>query len=396
MNTYKAINNILVSFIHDKPPILPENLDYNKLYELSKAHNIDGIVGYVSDKYNCFEDSPIKQKLSLSYINALTINTNKTYLFDVLSKQLAKKNIDVITFKGYCVKKLYPVPELRAFSDVDILIKESDRQRVHDNMLNSDFKCEVDYGNVYNYRKGIEYYEFHTTLISEDVLESEKLYDYFYSAFEHVKKASGNVKEFEDEFHLIYLISHIAKHIYYGGAGIRMYLDIALFVKEKSETFDFDHFLNTTKQLEFDKFACTVIKASCEWFSVNIPAVIDNAVSIDNETMTALYSFTLDKGIFGNTMSSSGEATVQLMKKKGSKHPKLASAISLVFPSMNTMKLKYAYLNKAPFLLPFAWIHRFFSNLGKIKSRKQKLHDIIATDNNNVSKHQTLLKNIGL
>ncbi len=396
MNTYKVINNILVSFIYDKPPVLPENIDHNRLYELSKAHSIDGIVGFISDKYKCFKNLPIEQNFSLSYINAITVNTNKTHLFDVLSKQLAENNIDVITFKGYSVKKLYPVPELRAFSDIDILIKESDRQRVHEIMLSKGYKCEVDYGNVYNYRKGIEYYEFHTSLISEDVLESEKLYEYFSNAFEHTKKTSTNTMEFDDDFHLIYLISHIAKHIYYGGAGIRMYLDIALFVKEKSKSFDFSSFLLTTKELKIDKFACTVIKAACEWFSIDIPAIIDDTADISDETLSALYNFTLDKGIFGNTMSSSGEATVHLMKKKGSKHPKLASVLSVAFPSLKTMKLKYTYLNKAPFLLPLAWVHRFFSNAGKIKSRKQKLQDIITTDNSSINKHQILLERIGL
>ena len=30
----------------------------------------------------------------------------------------------------------------------------------------------------------------------------------------------------------------------------------------------------------------------------------------------------------------------------------------IVFPSLKNMKSKYTYLNKFPFLLPFAWIHR--------------------------------------
>ncbi len=394
-NTYKAIQILLKSFIYSEPPILPEKVDYNKLYSIAKVQRIDGILGFVLSNYNLINDQIIAQQFLNSYISSITVNTNMTHRFEKLAQHLTQNDIDVTVFKGYSVRKLYPVPELRSFSDVDILIKECDRKKAHSLMIDLGFDCVVDYGSVYNYKKGIEYYEFHTSLISTDILDSESITGYLNEAFEHSSKIDLGICEFDDEFHLIYLISHIAKHIHCGGAGIRMYLDIALFVKNKKD-FDYIHFLKTAEKLGIDKFSCTVINAACSWFSINIPLYVKNKHHVDTKTLEALYSFTIDKGIFGNAMESSGEATVQLMKKKGSKHPKFDALLFIAFPPLKTMKLKHKYLDKAPFLLPFAWLQRAFSNITKIKTKNKNLHDIISTDEAVINKHQSLLKDIGL
>lgn len=395
LSTYEAILILLKSFIQNEPPVLPDQPDFKELYSVSKEQHIDGILGFIISNYNLVPDQTIAQKFLDSYISSLTINTNQTLKFEKLAKHLVQNNIALTVFKGYCVRKIYPIPELRSFSDVDILIKEHDRKKSHTLMLDSGFKCNVEYGNVYNYKKGIEYYELHTSLLGSDILEEKNINNYLNTAWEHTVKTGNGIYEFEDEFHLIYLIAHIAKHIYYGGAGIRMYLDIALFVNNKP-SFDYYHFIKTAEELGIGKFSCTVIKAACSWFSIDVPSYIKDKHEIDSETLYNLYLFTIDKGIYGNAMSSSGEATVQLMKKQGSKHPKFDAFLSVTFPKLKTMKLRYGYLEKAPYLLPIAWAHRVLTNLGSIKSKKRKVKDIMSTDNNIVIKHQSMLNNIGL
>ena len=54
------------------------------------------------------------------------------------------------------------------------------------------------------------------------------------------KKENGKRLSPQKDIHLIYLFCHLAKHLYKGGAGIRMYMDIALFIKANSATLDFE------------------------------------------------------------------------------------------------------------------------------------------------------------
>lgn len=395
LNTYKAILILLKSFISNEPPVLPGDLNYSELYSIAKDQHIDGILGFVLSNNKLVADELTANNLFNSYISSITVNTNQTHQFQELAKHLIQNQIDIVVFKGYALRNIYPVPELRSFSDVDVLIKEHDREKSHNLMLDLGYDCQIEYGKVYNYKKGIEYYEFHTSLISTDILENSNIVRYFENAWEHTQKNDLGIYEFDNEFHLIYLITHIAKHIYCGGAGIRMYLDIALFIQNNKD-FDYNHFIKTTEELNLDKFSCTVINAACSWFSIDLPVYFKNKYETDSETLENLYIFTIDKGLFGNAMDSSGEATVQLMKKKGSKHPKTEALLSIAFPPLKTMKLKHKYLNKYPVLLPVAWVHRAFSHLGNLKSKNKKIKDIISADNDIINKHQQLLKNIGL
>ncbi len=395
-NLDNYIKILLTSFIHNSTPDLPNDINYSKLYAISKQQHIDGTLGYVISQHNLCPDTYIASQFLNSYLSSVIVSTNQINCFEKLINHFKLRSIDIIAFKGYSVRSLYPVPELRSFSDIDLFIKSEDRSKSHQLMLDLKYKCPVDYGSVYSYKKGIEYYELHETLIGEDILQSDALIRYFNNAWKYTHKTSDHFYEFDDEFHLIYLIAHIAKHIHFGGAGIRMYLDIALFIKQKGTYFNFKSLLDTAKTLGFDKFVCTVISAACSWFSLETPMIVKNTHKINEDTLEQLFCFTMDKGIFGNAMTSSGEATVQIMKQSGKKHPKLSALLTFAFPPLSIMKLKHTYLKKAPILLPFAWVQRAFLNTGKIKSKKQKVKDIVSTNKASIEKQSQLLSDIGL
>lgn len=393
-----AIRQLLTAFVHDTALApLDQNLDYAALYKTAKQQHIDGILGYLETKYNFCTDNKTKEQLINSYFFSLTVSTNQANQFSKVKDLFLKNQIDLVVFKGYVLRDIYPVVELRSFSDIDILIKKQDRNLSHQLMQNNGYKTTVDYGKVYSYQKNIEYYELHEDLISNDIFHNEELDSYFSQAWNHVHKIDNNLYAFDEDFHLIYLIAHIAKHIHFGGAGIRMYLDIALFIKHYVDTFDFENFIQTIKALKIDKFAYTVIYAACTWFGITLPkALLNEFDDIPSATLDQLYSFTINKGIFGNSAPSAGEATVQIMKRKGSKHPRFSALMSIAFPPISVMKLKHTYLEKAPVLLPFAWLQRAFSNIKRIKYKKQKIKDIVSTDEATITTHAQLLSDIGL
>ncbi len=394
--TNTAIKSLLSDFVNEVAPDPLGNYDYEKLYQIAKLQHIDGIIGYLFYKFNFCDNQEVKSNFLRSYFSAITVNTNQITYFERIKEIFKSNDIDIVAFKGYFVRNLYPVAELRSFSDIDLLIHTYDREKSHSVMIAQGYDNTVDYGNVYGYKKGLEYYELHDSIVSDEIFHSKELDQYFANAWEHVHLSENNLYEFDDDFHLLYLIAHIAKHIHFGGAGIRMYLDIALFIKQKGTDFNFQSLLDTAKTLGFDKFVCTVISAACSWFSLEIPMIVKNTHKITEDTLEQLFCFTIDKGIFGNAMTSSGEATVQIMKQSGKKYPKISALLTFAFPPFSIMKLKHTYLKKAPILLPFAWIQRAFSNIDKIKSKKQKVKDIVSTNKSSIEKQSQLLSDIGL
>ncbi len=395
-NTKETIKLLLKSFIYNSVPSLPECVDFRKIYALAKQQHIDGILGYVITQYNLCEDKKVEAMFLNSYLSAITVNTNQIEKFEKLLSTLNSNNIDVIVFKGAAIRSIYPIAELRSFADVDLVIRKSDRTTSHQLMLDLLYECTVDYGLVYGYKKGIEYYELHESLINEDILHGDALDTYFNNPWNYAIKIRDGLYEFDDNFHLLYLIAHIAKHIHFGGAGIRMYLDVALFIKEKHNTINFDELITVAKELSLDKFVCTVFSAVALWFGVDIPQDILNMYPTDSATLNLLFEFTIDKGIFGNSADSNSEAKIQIMSKKGKKYPKLSAIIDLALPSIDSMKLKYTYLEKSPFLLPIAWMHRIVTNLGKLGSKKRKIQNIMNTDISTVNNRSKLLEDIGL
>ena len=88
-----------------------------------------------------------------------------------LAELFCDNNIDFIPLKGILVREYYTVPQLRSFSDIDIIIRESDRQKCQKVMLDNGFEEEIYYRTVWNYKRNNEYYEIHTEIIPDDIKE---------------------------------------------------------------------------------------------------------------------------------------------------------------------------------------------------------------------------------
>ena len=50
-------------------------------------------------------------------------------MFEIMSQKLSKSKIPHMPVKGWYLRNLYPVPELRTFGDIDILINKQDRKK---------------------------------------------------------------------------------------------------------------------------------------------------------------------------------------------------------------------------------------------------------------------------
>lgn len=86
-------------------------------------------------------------------------------------------------------------------------------EQAHGLMTDLGYECESDKGDVWVYRRGSVSIEMHTRI-------------------------AGNCIFLSREYHFCFLIYHIAKHLSSTGAGIRMFLDIAVFLRCYGKEFD--------------------------------------------------------------------------------------------------------------------------------------------------------------
>ena len=305
---------------------------------------------------------------------------------------LSKNGIDHLLFKGYVVKDLYTVPELRTFGDIDFAIRLEDRAKCNELMQQNGFRLLDDWEPVYSYEYELEHYEVHTELLDSNLNERMDYKAYFSDFWNHAQKIDKHMYVLEPEYHLLYLLMHIAKHLYGSGAGIRMYLDIAFFIKHYREQIDWQHFQSEIEKLKLSDFVNTVFSAVEEWFEIKIPISLK---SKDSDFLDKFTEFTLNGGVFGFVDKSS---VVNQLRKNADERSinRSTTLLNRTFPPVKHMKARYTYLQTKPWLLPVAWVHRFFKKKGATVIYIKESKELLTTNKDEVIELNELYKQIGI
>ncbi len=337
-----------------------------ELYSLAKRHSMQGLFCYVCDIYNVFpKDSDFYQKIHKDYEKAVSFMSLRHTRAELLSDAFSKMGIQHIEFKGSAVARYYDVPELRVFSDVDMIIKEEDRDAVRRYMEEKEFEYYISDGGIVScFKKGYEFYEIHTAL---NLPESEEFLSR--NVWEHTYVYKDKALRFEDNFHLSYLISHIEKHIKSGGAGVKMYLDVALYIKN-CEKIDLLKVREILEKAGLHSFFDTVLYLCNKWFDTPLPSF---AVPLSEDAFERLEYLTLSGGVYGDKSGESNlESALIRQISAGKKGAKLRLFMSHVFPSKTELWRVYPKYEGKNVLVPVAWCNHVFNTVRKGKLKKVK------------------------
>ena len=389
--SYETIITLLNSFIYNKAFSIDKDIPWKEVYYCSKKHSISGIIGHVLNTYYVdseftdnkmflrFKEQAVKDfgKMALRYNQGLFV-----------SSALSEAKIDHVVFKGFVLRKYYPVKELRVFGDVDLLIKYEDRQKSDQVMKSLGFEAMHDWEPSYSYKKSISCIEIHTELLDTDISDSLKAREYFReNTYNNTVSTSEGVYEFNKEFHFIFLVAHIAKHCSSGGAGIKMFLDLALMIKNETDL-NWEKIESDLKTIGMWLFASFVFAFLREYFHVEIPVQFD---VISPDQLDVFTDYVFEAGTFGQHRRDIG--SVQLLKSDSSK---IYTVFRSFFPSVKSIEKRYTYLTKYPFLLPVAWVHRGILNVNKLSSFLNRNRQVISADDKETEKLKAIQTMIGL
>lgn len=381
--------DVLKSFIRGEKLNFDIELDWDELLGMAQIHSVTGILGYVVMQNPCEKTSQFDDMLKKQRFANAAVFTQRTRKAEELIAKLNEAGIDHMLFKGYVVRNYYPAPELRSYGDVDILIKAGDRAKCHALMLGNGFEVRDDWEPVYSYHNGLELYEIHTEVMEIDVSDKADYRGFFKTVWEHANNIGEHSFEPTPEFHFLYLLTHIAKHIRGSGAGIRMYFDIAAFVKHFGDSIDWQYIDGKINELKLKELANMALTISEKCFGVKSPIEL---FEIDNETFESFLDYTMNGGVFGNIGRDVGLVTL----KNSGNTSRVATVMSRVFPSADTIERRYTYLQGRHWLLPVAWVHRVFKNRDLWKRRATEVKSIMRLDAVEVEKLKRIYKEIGL
>ena len=394
---------ILRAFVQEKSLTLleVEQMEQNlpEVIQLAKIHGVLGIWAYKIREYYHIHSvsSPEDQELSdtAEQVFSRTVQNavKRELLYQGLSRALSEAGVDHLPFKGIVVKEFYPVPELRTYGDVDMVIRTEDRDRCHALMQELGYRSPVDFEPVYTYRKDGELYEIHTGIMSVNFTDRADYIGYFRNLWNNASLPENHVWAFSPEFHFVYLLSHIAKHIYGSGAGIRMYLDLAFYIKCLGSTMDWNMVQSGLRKIGLEQFFHLTLQNLHWWFGISLPIPVQK---VEKSILEAFFDFTMEAGTFGYEGRNSGEQLVRQQGRKDETGLRIKALCSTYFPPAKKIQCRYTYLQKHSWLLPVAWIDRFFRNLRHIGTILEDTGDIIGTKQDEIQKVNSFYHDIGL
>lgn len=387
------LRHLLGAYIRQEEPRGGADIDWVKLVELSQIHCVTGIVGYMTMMYPICPDPQLKEGLRKNCMGSIAVYSRRGVLAESFSQLLEENEIDHIVMKGFVLRQYYPVPELRSFGDIDLVIRPEDRQKCHELMLSQGFRIETDWEPVYSYTRDSEFYEMHTQIMEVEVSNKANYRAYFDQMWQYTRPTGQHTCEFTPEFHFLYILTHIAKHVVGSGAGIRMYLDVAAFIRHFADALDWAWVERELEKLCFTDFANMVLTLVEKCFGIASPIPLKE---VEPAILEDFLDFTMTGGVFGKVGRDSGVDSLKKESRETDSVSKVGTFVRRLFPKAKTIESRYTYLQDKPWLLPVAWVHRLVKTRDAWKQHAEEAQNIMSADLSEVQRIKRMYEEIGL
>ena len=303
-------------------------------------------------------------------------NAQRENAYQKLKALLDENEIDHIFVKGIIIKDYYPVPELRTSGDIDVIVRK-DLSEIKDIAEQKGVKIDAFVSNAL------------TLTIDEISIEihnqADVLTDYFSDIFALCEK-DGFEYSLNEYDHLFYVLCHLAKHLTYRGAGVRMLLDVDLMVRH-IDSFDYEKLIDLSDKYGIKRTVETILSFCNYWFATPVTAAVD--FKSEPEFLNNLESVFIDGGSFGHTVNT---IPLKYLVNNGSKFKII---MSMAFPSRDYLKVCYPYYKNNKWLYPIARINRLTDGVFKRgKNTKKALNQISKGDNAKI--YIDLINELGL
>lgn len=340
-------------FLNGNIPNLEESIDYSMLFEFSNAHNLSAVVFSVlkNAPNKSIVNNEVFKRFEDDFYNAVFRYSLQGSVIEEISSIFEKNEIKHIFFKGAQLRDYYPVCEARVMGDVDVLIYPDCRDRAKELLCENGYRLINSNGPVYDYSKNDVTVEVHTKIISGKV-GSSNAETCFLDAMEHAE-FEGFRGKLENSYHFAYLLTHIAHHFWFYGAGVKLIMDLAAFMK--AEKIELDAVLKKMDEIGLGDFSKVILSVCKKWF--------DEGEAFDKDTK-ATEEFLVSFGAFGNLNRNKAAVVERKELEEGKDPSKLKTKLHLAFPSYEKMKnIPYiSFIEGKPYLIGAAWIYRFYYN----------------------------------
>ena len=326
-----------------KAKALPKELKFEEIVELSHKNHMDYLLMGALLNTEGLEEK--KSKILRAYVMQSIIKTTTQVMeLKKIIRRFEEKEIINQPMKGAKMKFIYPRPEMREMSDIDILIRQDCMEKAEDELKEMGYTLHqaIKHHDIY-VKAPLMVVEAHRAMYDKTVDNNQ--YDYF-SDFSKTVLQDGcsYTYDFKTEDFYIYMIAHMAKHFYVKGCGIRNLVDIYVYLQAKENEMDREYIDIELKKLGLDVFTDHMESIAMDWLNHKPLSKFQQQV----------FDYMLDSGIYGKDENGIwNKFSEEKQKKKDVSVKQLKKWY--FFPPLSYMTEYYPWLERIPVLLPVAW-----------------------------------------
>lgn len=317
----------------------------------------------------------IKEILRNSYYVLARQHILQEYEGERILNELSAAGLNCIALKGWELRKLYPESSIRQMTDLDILVKPYDYDRIMQVMTGLNYKRRSLSGNEGSWKhddfvKNVVLIEMHKRLTDD----SDMIQAWENEMWSRAVRVRDNVFEMEPEDYYVFHFVHLHKDFLNGSLGLRRIADTWLLDRRGGVN------MQTVRSI-LESFGMWTFHERM----IKLAKATMGETEMD-EGSEFLLSHAFTHGIYGSETSyKAGRIAAMGNTLKGGKR---RSALAAVFLPYSRMKAQFPILKKCPILLPYCWLKRIVRFLnGNLKEKKKMLdYSEIGTDEFNEMK----------
>lgn len=349
-----------------KPLPVPEGITTEQLMEIAGNNHMDYLLLGALVKVEGLteeEQGKIRTRVKRSVMCTLA----QIMELKQIEQRFEEEHVKNQPMKGARMKFIYPSPEMREMSDIDILIDSESMERAKKVLLEMGYclKQSVKHHDIYQ-KPPFMVVEAHRAMYDKTVDNNQ--YKYF-SGFTKAVLREGMqyTYDFTTEDFYVYMMAHMAKHFYTMGCGIRNLVDVYIYLEKYGSEMNRQYVNEELKNCGILEFTEHMKKLAYIWLKGEK----------GSQFYDDLFLYMLNSGIYGKDENGIwNKFSEEKMKDREVSLKELKKWY--YFPPVSYMSEYYPWLEDYPYLLPVAWGIRAYRGifLKKGVHKREMLQDI--------------------